>query len=81
MILDCGARPPSAIVPKFAGGEIASEGAAGGEGEAIALNTSSPEPVAYTPAVFKTPSDAAITLAASVSWMLATTPADIAFLY
>lgn len=45
------------------------------------LNTSSSEPVASTPTVFERLSDGVVTFAASVSWMFATTPVDIALLF
>jgi hypothetical protein len=47
----------------------------------VVLNAGSPEPVAATPTAFIMLIDVVVALAASVTWMLATAPADIAFVF
>lgn len=65
-------------MPRFEGGETDSEG---GGVAPPRTDTGSSEPVASTPTVFSMRIDGVVASAGSVSWMLATTPLDIAFMF
>lgn len=67
---------PREISPRLPGPEICSEG-----GAEPRTDKDSPEPVASTATGFDMLIDGMVVLAPKVSWMFATTPVDIAFLF